>query len=228
MLSGNFILLDAARMNEAMDEAKKLNPSHKSLYISAGNELLQSVAPYLFQFENQGEFNNYFIEKGWGDSWGVLVSTRVSFDEVYKHFRRFLMVKTEDGVELFFRFYDPRVLRIFLPTCDTNQLKEFFGPIQSFLLEVEDLRFGIKFWLQNGILQSKKIHFRETSTLTSIPECSKMRDIPPVLPCLFFYWKRTVCTPPFHFHDVNYYKKSVWVLELSDWRNCWRARKPSQ
>ena len=64
MLSGNFILLDAARMNEAMDQAKKLNPSHKSLYEAAGNELLNSVAPYLFRFENQGEFNNYFIEKG--------------------------------------------------------------------------------------------------------------------------------------------------------------------
>lgn len=166
MLSGNFILLDAARMNEAMDEAKKLNPSHKSLYEGVGNELLHSVAPYLFRFENQGEFNNYFIEKGWGDSWGILVSTRVSFDEVYKHFKRFLMVKTEDGFELFFRFYDPRVLRIFLPTCDTKQLQEFFGPVQSFLLEDEDLRFGIKFWLQNGILRSKKIHFREISSST--------------------------------------------------------------
>lgn len=164
MLSGNFILLDAARMNEAMNEAKKLNPFHKSLYAAVGNELLDSVAPYLFRFENQGEFNNYFIEKGWGDSWGILVSTKVSFDEVYKHFKRFLMVKTEDGVELFFRFYDPRVLRIFLPTCDTKQLKEFFGPVQSFLLEDEDLRFGIKYWLQNGVLQSKKIHFREISS----------------------------------------------------------------
>jgi hypothetical protein len=166
MLSGNFILLDAARMNEAMDEAKKLNPSHKSLYAAEGNDLLYSVAPYLFRFENQGEFNNYFIEKGWGDSWGILISTKASFDELYNHFKRFLMVKTEDGLQLFFRFYDPRVLRIFLPTCDTNQLREFFGPIESFLLEDEDLRFGIKFWLQNGILQSKKIHFREISSST--------------------------------------------------------------
>jgi len=131
-----------------------------------GKMIYYILAPYLFRFENQGEFNNYFIEKGWGDSWGILISTKVTFDELYNHFKRFLMVKTDDGLQLFFRFYDPRVLRIFLPTCDTKQLKEFFGPIQSFLLEDEDLRFGIKFWLQNGILQSKKIHFREISSST--------------------------------------------------------------
>lgn len=161
MIIGNFILLDAARMNEAMEEAKKLNPSHESLYKAKEDELLQSVAPYLFRFQNQGEFNDYFLENGWGDGWGVLLSSKASFEELHKHFRRFLMVKTEDGVELYFRFYDPRVLRVFLPTCDIKQLEEFFGPVQFFLVEDEDLRFGIKFWLQNGELQSKKIHFRE-------------------------------------------------------------------
>lgn len=167
MLSGNFIILDAARMNEAMMEAKKLNPFYKSLFgKEEGVDLLNSVAPHLFRFENKGEFNNYFIEEGWGDNWGILVSTRASFEELYQHFKRFLMVKTEDGLELFFRFYDPRVLRIFLPTCDSKQLKEFFGPIESFLLEDEDLRFGIKFWLQDGALESKRIHFREISSST--------------------------------------------------------------
>lgn len=167
MATGNFILLDAARMSGAMDEAKKLNPLHESLYKAKEDELLQSVAPYLFKFDNQGEFNNYFLEKGWGDSWGVLVSSRASFEEIHKHFRRFLMVKTEDGVELYFRFYDPRVLRIFLPTCDMKQLAEFFGPVQSFLLEDEDPRYGIKFWLQNGELKSKKIHLREIASNTN-------------------------------------------------------------
>jgi len=172
MIGGNFILLDAARMNEAMEEAKKLNPVHESLYKAKEDDLLQSVAPYLFRFQKHSEFNNYFLEKGWGNNWGVLISSKASFEELHKHFRRFLMVKTQDGVELYFRFYDPRVLRIFLPTCDTKQLAEFFGPVQFFLLEDEDLRFGIKFWLQNGELQSKKIHFREISSSNDQTEYS--------------------------------------------------------
>jgi hypothetical protein len=44
-------------------------------------------------------------------------------------------VKTEDGKELYFRFYDPRVLRVFLPTCSPRETTGFFGPIKSFLLE---------------------------------------------------------------------------------------------
>jgi hypothetical protein len=62
--------------------------------------------------------------------------TKLRRDE--KALRRFLIVKTENGQRLLFRFYDLRVLRTFLPTCDSGQRKEFFGPIQSFVAESED------------------------------------------------------------------------------------------
>jgi hypothetical protein len=46
---------------------------------------------------------------------------------------------------VYFRFYDPRVLRDFLPTCNMRQAPEMFGGIGSFWLEGERgevLRFG--------------------------------------------------------------------------------------
>ena len=184
MITGNFIILDAARMSEAMEEAKKMNPSHQSLYAAKEDDMLQAVAPYLFSYDGHGRLNKYFIEKGWGDSWGVLIFSKAGFDDIYRHFRRFLKVKTEDGIELYFRFYDPRVLRIFLPTCDSKQLQDFFGPVQSFVVEDEDFRYGIKFWLQNGILQSKKIHFREISgsgsadeTTPDLPKSPEIKEV---------------------------------------------------
>ena len=67
-----------------------------------------------------------------------------------------MLVKTEDGEELYFRFYDPRVLRIFLPTCDESQIRELFGPIEYFLMEDEDPEHAIRFWHENGILKSKQ------------------------------------------------------------------------
>ena len=46
------------------------------------------------------------------------------------------MVNSEEtGEEVYFRFYDPRVLRVFLPTCSVRQKAELFGEIRSFLLE---------------------------------------------------------------------------------------------
>jgi hypothetical protein len=50
------------------------------------------------------------------------------------------MVKDEAGRRLVFRFYDPRVLRVYLPTCRPAETDEFFGPVHEMLMESEDAR----------------------------------------------------------------------------------------
>lgn len=153
----NYILLDAARLEQRIDGAKELNENNQSLYKGRSEEDLSAVAPYLFTYETKTEFAKWFEEKCWGDACGVLVSSKFSFEEVYKHFRKFLLVKTEDGEELYFRFYDPRVLRIFLPTCDKEQITEFFGPIDYFITEGETKEEAIVFKQKNGELIEEKI-----------------------------------------------------------------------
>ena len=37
-----------------------------------------------------------------------------------------------------FRWYDPRVLRVYLPTCTVGELREVFGPARAFLVEDVD------------------------------------------------------------------------------------------
>ena len=54
-----------------------------------------------------------------------------------RHFRQFLRVRDEAGREFFFRFYDPRVLRVYLPTCNSEELRTFFGPVELFSMEGE-------------------------------------------------------------------------------------------
>jgi len=44
-------------------------------------------------------------------------------------------VQDAKGKDMYFRFYDPRVLRVFLPTCTPEELSDFFGPIAGFLIE---------------------------------------------------------------------------------------------
>jgi hypothetical protein len=132
----SYILLDAARMEVRMEEAKELNPYHLSLYKGRSEEDLAAVAPYFFAVpQDEDDFLDWFMEQGWSDAWGVIVSSQASFEECYKHFRKFLIVKTELGEELYFRFYDPRVMKIFLPTCDEQQIIEFFGPVDFFACE---------------------------------------------------------------------------------------------
>lgn len=157
----NYMLLDAARMGETIEKAKEINPEFDSLYRGGSEQALAVVAPYLFLFKQNTDFGNWYIQNGWGDAWGILIRSNMTMNQLHKHFRKFLVVGTENNQELYFRFYDPRVLRIFLPTCDQNQLREFFGPIEYFIMEDEDKGFAIRCWLENGLLRSIKIPIDE-------------------------------------------------------------------
>ena len=152
-----YFILDSAKAESNIFIAKKLNPAYQSLYKGIAQEDLSEVSPYLFTLSDNSGFCEWYLEKGWGKSWGVIILSGSSFEDIYKHFRKFLMVKTEDGKELYFRFYDPRVLKIFLPTCDEKQILEFFGPVESFIVEGETKEEAIRFWQQNGILKQENL-----------------------------------------------------------------------
>lgn len=138
MKKANYILLDAARMEGAIQEARELNPDNTCLYEGDSEKFLAAVAPWLFAFEPESDFARWLVRRSKGNNWGILFRSDVEPVRLYKHLRRFLIVQTEDGRELYFRYYDPRVLRVFLPTCDEPQLHEFFGPIAAFLAEDEN------------------------------------------------------------------------------------------
>jgi hypothetical protein len=171
-----YIILDAARMDIEIIKAQELNPDFESLY--NGSKYIEKrnlfyVAPFLFSFLINVEFRNWYFEKGWGDSWGVIVYSVMDLKSLVKHFRHFLMVKREDGEQLYFRFYDPRVLRVFLPTCDERQLNDFFGPVDYFICEDEDSGNGLVFSLHKGELKVDKI--KKEEVVTFHPEIGKKK-----------------------------------------------------
>ena len=52
-----------------------------------------------------------------------------------RHFRTLLMVDGNGRKRYYFRFYDPRVLRVFLPICTSEELNRFVGPVTAFYCE---------------------------------------------------------------------------------------------
>ena len=153
----NYILLDAARMGADMETAKRLNSTFGSLYLGESEESLSAVAPYLFFCQEHSKFQKWVKENGWGNSWGTILHAMVPQSELQRHFRKFLIVKTYEKEEYYFRFYDPRVLKIFLPTCDKQQILEFFGPVKYFIVEGDTKKDAIKFWQENGVLKQQKL-----------------------------------------------------------------------
>jgi hypothetical protein len=102
-----------------------------------GNNLA-AVGPYLLCLGDSDAVFDWIWENFWGDAWGIFLWSDASAELVWAHFRRHVLARTTDGERLVFRFYDPRILLPFLPTCDAGQLRDFFGPVQRFMLEDAD------------------------------------------------------------------------------------------
>jgi hypothetical protein len=49
---------------------------------------------------------------------GIFASAREDIEGLRRQLRRLLRVQTEEGKTLLFRFYDPRVLRLYLPSAE--------------------------------------------------------------------------------------------------------------
>ncbi len=134
---GLHVVLDASRDDRVFALLAASHVEFQSLYEGAQGEELADVAPYLVILPTDDRFLDDLVAEAWGDAWGVfLYAPGVSFRDLRRHLRRFLRVRDElTGKTLIFRWYDPRVLRAFLPSCDAAELAQFFGPVSRFALE---------------------------------------------------------------------------------------------
>jgi len=142
MLRGEFqplyALLDAANESSVLKVLFESKEEFKSLFEGQAGAQLTHFAPYLVRLPKESPLLETLVQKGWGKNWGVFLTSARQLQDLRSHFRQFLMVKMPDGKEVYFRFYDPRVLRVYLPTCLPEEVEQLFGPIQSYLVEDEE------------------------------------------------------------------------------------------
>jgi len=135
-----YTVLDGASVEQLPQLLWEHEPENICLYRGEQEPDMAAVAPYLVRLEYDHTFTKLVCEKGWGKHWGIFVITPAEVDirMLRNHFRRFLMVYDPDGKLIYFRYYDPRVLRVYLPTCNAVEIKTVFGPISSYVLEDDD------------------------------------------------------------------------------------------
>jgi hypothetical protein len=127
-------VLDAARDEQVLPFLYASGARFQSLYEGLRGEELALVAPYLASLPPDDPALTELVERSWGASWGVFLRAPVDLRDLRRHLRRLLRVELE-GERVLFRFYDPRVLRAYLPTCTGDEAAQVFGPATCFITE---------------------------------------------------------------------------------------------
>jgi hypothetical protein len=128
-----YAILDGAACEDLLPKLEEHRPDYGCLYAGDLNDDLKEVAPYLIRLEANSTFTIWLLNHIGQSPWGIFCKAPSTVLELRKHFRKFLIVKGPEGNDLYFRFYDPRVLSVFLPTCEADQVQELFGPINAYV-----------------------------------------------------------------------------------------------
>ena len=149
-----WMIVDSARDRRIFPMLLECHLEHSCLYSGPLHPALEIAAPYLVQLDYDYRDTHRFIRESWGRSWGVFLKSDTGLSSLRRHLREFLIVRSPDGRRLVFRYYDPRVLRVYLPTCTARELTAFFGPIERFWMEGETADRMVEFRVDSGNLVS--------------------------------------------------------------------------
>lgn len=135
-----FWLMDGARDPAIVSLIEQSALESGCLYAGPLIPRLKAAAPWLVRLAADSPASLALLQKGWGKAWGILlvVPATMAMDQVRRHCKKLLRVRTEDHRVLMFRFYDPRVLSVFLPTSSPDQYQALIGPLRRVVVEEGD------------------------------------------------------------------------------------------
>ncbi len=149
----NFALYDARGTDPDLVLSSERSACVHCLYSGPSADTLASVAPYIEDIPDTARLAEV---KNDGNP-KIFLHSGADLEDTRKHFRKFTFVALEDGRTMYFRFYDPLVLNVFLPTCSADQLASFFGPTDAFWAPSEDSGGWIRYSLTKGRLEATTV-----------------------------------------------------------------------
>lgn len=152
-----YALLDGASIEGLRMHLYDKRPPHYCLFRGELEPDMAENSPYLVGLVRGTPFTDWLLGEPIGNHYGVFAQSRQSIVEMRRHFRELITVYSEDGNPMIFRYYDPRVMHQFLPTCNGGELKSFFGSVDRFLAETESGDAFSVFSLKDGVLKQREI-----------------------------------------------------------------------
>lgn len=135
-----YAVVDAARSSRALELVEESIDPYASLYDGVQGRAFDDIAPFLVHLQSNSWLLERLITEGWGDAWGIYIESSAGFDTVRRHLRQFILVEAAgESHRLFFRFYDPRVMRTFARMITPEQRTEIFKSIDTIIYESPDV-----------------------------------------------------------------------------------------
>ncbi|MEZ5198030.1 MAG: DUF4123 domain-containing protein [Bacteroidales bacterium] len=131
-------IVDSARNDEVFRYLVTGDVRYKSLFEDTMDVQSYGVSGFLVECKKESPLFQWMTKQAWGDNCSIFFTSKASFDELFTHFQKFNRVYIEGDDVVLFRYYDPRVLNLFLPTCNNEQIRSFFGKVGHFFAEDED------------------------------------------------------------------------------------------
>ncbi len=135
---GLYGVYDAARSAEILPALQASGEPLACLAEERTPGRLAPAMPHVVALDPARPFGQRSLVDGWASRWAIFLRASTHLQGVRRHLRRSLVAIDPSGRRLFFRFFDPRILRVFLPTCLPAELATFFGPIEAFFAFRED------------------------------------------------------------------------------------------
>jgi pSer/pThr/pTyr-binding forkhead associated (FHA) protein len=167
-----FCLLDVGAQGTIPSLLHQAPELKESLYDGDSENILAQWAPYIVMLGADSELLRALVDKGWGQGWASFFTSDASFDDLSTHFRKFFMVQLEGGKEVYFRFYNPGVLREFLPAASAEELTVFFGPVEEWLIEAKSSIALLRITNASDGLRTMIIPVTDTPAMTEMMPAS--------------------------------------------------------
>ncbi|PUA26720.1 MAG: hypothetical protein B0W54_23580 [Cellvibrio sp. 79] len=123
-----YMIIDCAHDTRILPALAKSLNSRCCLFNEENvSETIKAVAPFLVKIKNIDEFVSWCISEGMHRHWMIFfTSADQHVSDLRLHFKHFSLAHTPDGKQYFFRYYDARVLPVFITSCEQRERDDFF------------------------------------------------------------------------------------------------------
>jgi len=140
-----YAVVDGAALPELLTKLEEYKPEHTCLFRGELPFDLAEAAPYLVKLEANSTFAKWLTEQSLSFSCCIYARSEKDFITVRKHFRSLLNAELPNGETVHFRYYDPRVLNIYFPTCLDEEKQVLFRDIKDYLIFINDTKTLVSF-----------------------------------------------------------------------------------